>query len=255
MTNSNMVSKTIKISRSGLKLFLDCPRCFWLDVNHKIKRPPSFPYTLASAVDFLVKQEFDKYREKGTLPPIFEKNKIKAELYAGEDLQKWRHNFTGIQYYDESLNATLYGAVDDILEFPDNSLAVVDYKSTGSTEIRIYDDYQKQMDVYTWLLQRNGFKTSDNAYFVYYIVDKTGGGFANALPFNEELREVGVRPEWVSDAFEKAITTARQKTVPKHALECVHCKYVAAAGEHMPQGTTHQDVDEEEDYQLIENQE
>lgn len=246
-----MVSKTIKISRSGLKLFLECPRCFWLDVHHKIKRPPSFPYTLSSAVDYLAKQEFDKYRGTGELPPIFKKNNIKAKLYAGEELEIWRNNFKGVSYFDEDLNAILYGAVDDILEFPDGSLAVVDYKSTGSAQVTIYEDYQKQMETYTWLLQRNGFATQDQAYFVYYIVDKTGGGFQNSLPFNEELRMVEVRPNWVSGTFEAAITTARQPTPPKSAIACTHCKYIAAAGEHVPANTVTHDVDEEEDYQLI----
>lgn len=249
-----MVSKTIKISRNGLKLFLECPRCFWLDVHHKIKRPPGFPYTLSSAVDYLVKQEFDKYRAKGELPPVFKKNKIDAKLYAGEELDTWRNNFKGVSYFDEDLNAILYGAVDDILEFPGGSLAVVDYKSTGSAQITIYEDYQKQMDTYTWLLRRNGFTTQEQAYFVYYIVDKTGGGFSNVLPFNEELRIVDVRPDWVGDTFEAAITTARQAKPPKHAIECVHCKYVAAAGEFVPPRTVAQDVDEEEDYQLIEEE-
>lgn len=104
-------SNTLKISRSGLKLFLDCPRCFWLDVHHKIKRPPGYPFTLAIAVDYLVKKEFDTYREKGTLPPVLKNYGIKdAKLFSGEELSEWRNNFKGISFFDESLNAYLYGA-------------------------------------------------------------------------------------------------------------------------------------------------
>ena len=112
---------TLKISRSGLKLFLDCPRCFWLDLHHKIKRPPGYPYTLSAAVDYLVKQEFDKYREKGTLPPILALSGVEglkdAKLFNGPELSEWRNNFKGISYFNEDLNAILYGAVDDVLEF------------------------------------------------------------------------------------------------------------------------------------------
>src|SRR5258708_690172 len=174
---------SLKISRSGLNLFLDCPRCFWLDVHHKIRRPRGFPYTLSNAVDFLVKQEFDKYRKQGTLPPILARHITDAKLYNGPELAVWRENFKGVQYFDEELNALLYGAVDDVLQFADGSLAVIDYKSSGSREIKIYDDYQKQMEVYSYLLHQNGFKTHPEAYFVFYQVDKTGGGFQNALPF------------------------------------------------------------------------
>src|SRR3990167_8121485 len=172
-----MISNPLKISRSGLKLFLECPKCFWLDVRHKIKRPPGYPYTLSAAVDYLVKREFDGYRERGELPPVLINAGIKgAKLYNGDDLAEWRNNFKGISFVDENLNARLYGAVDDVLEFSDGSLAVVDYKSSGSKEITIYDDYQKQMDVYTYLLGKNGFATQPHAYFVFYVVQKDGGG-------------------------------------------------------------------------------
>lgn len=223
------VSNTLKISRSGLKLFLDCPRCFWLDLHHKIKRPPGYPYTLSAAVDYLVKQEFDKYRATGDLPPVFANAELDAKLYAGEELSEWRNNFKGISYFNEDLNAILYGAVDDVLEFSDGSLAVVDYKSSGSKEITIYDDYQKQMDVYTHILNRKGFQTQPHAYFVFYQVQKDGGGFKNVLPFKEMLKTVDVHPDWVEDVFERAVETARQDTPPVNPNHCDHCHYVEMA--------------------------
>jgi len=222
---------SIKISRSGLKLFQDCPRCFWLDIHHKIKRPPSFPYTLSSAVDFLVKQEFDKYRKAGTLPPVLARHLAgDAKLYNGPELPVWRENFKGVQYFDEDLNAMLYGAVDDVLQLADGSLAVIDYKSSGSREIKIYEDYQKQMDIYTYLLDRNGFKTHTEAYFVFYQVDKTGGGFQNALPFIESLKAVKADKSWVGDVFEQAVAVARRDTPPEIMTPCPHCIYVQQAG-------------------------
>ena len=227
------VSNTLKISRSGLKLFLDCPRCFWLDLHHKIKRPPGYPYTLSAAVDYLVKQEFDKYRVKGTLPPIFKKEKLPAKLYAGSELETWRNNFKGISYYDEDLNAIIYGAVDDVLEFKDKSLAVIDYKSSGSKEITIYDDYQKQMDVYNFILNRMGFETYSDAFFVFYHVQKDGGGFQNILPFKEILKRVKVNSGWVGDAFERAVQLARQDNPPDSTgKDCNHCNYVQMASRH-----------------------
>jgi len=226
------ITNTIKISRSGLKLFLECPRCFWLDLHHKIKRPPGYPYTLSGAVDYLVKQEFDKYRAKGTLPPVFADAGLDAKLYSGPEMPEWRNNFKGISYLDEGLNAILYGAVDDVLEFSDKSLAVVDYKSSGSKEITIYDDYQKQMDIYTHILNRKGFETQSDAYFVFYKVDKTGGGFKNVLPFSEELKTVKVNPGWVSDVFERAVETARQNIPPINPNHCDHCHYVEMASGH-----------------------
>jgi len=227
-----MTSNSIKLSRSSLKLFLDCPRCFWLTLHHKIRRPPGYPYTLSAAVDYLVKQEFDKYRVKGTLPPILANEKLDAKLYDSDELQDWRNNFKGISYYDEGLNAKLFGAIDDILEFSDGSLAVVDYKSSGAREIVIYDDYQKQMDIYSYILSQMGFKTYPNAYFIFYQVIKDGGGFKNILPFKEILKAVRVNPDWVPDVFERAVEMARQDQAPINKNHCDHCHYVELAGQH-----------------------
>lgn len=224
------IQNTLKISRSGLKLFLDCPRCFWLDLHHKIKRPQPYPYTLSAAVDYLVKQEFDQYRVKGELPPVFAGKVEGAKLFTGQQLTDWRSNFKGVRYLDEDLNAIFYGAVDDILEFPDGSLAVVDYKSSGSREITIYDDYQKQMDIYSYLLEKNGFKVQPRAFFVFFVVLKDGGGFKNALPFREELREISADSSWVGPAFERAVAVARQSQPPENlpiaGEHCDHCHYV-----------------------------
>ena len=100
-----------------------------------------------------------------------------------------------------------------------------------SREITIYDDYQKQMEVYTHLLKLNGYAIQPNAYFVFYKVDKSGEGFQNVLPFHEEVRAVPVNPDWVGDAFAQAVKLARQDEPPKHSDDCDHCHYVRLASE------------------------
>ena len=147
-------------------------------------------------------------------------------------MSEWRNNFKGISYFDEDLNAILYGAVDDVLEFSDKSLAVIDYKSSGSKEITIYDDYRKQMDIYTHILNLLGFETQSHAYFVFYQVQKDGGGFQNSLPFKEMLKRVDVNPGWVSDVFERAVQTARQENPPINQNHCDHCHYVEMASQY-----------------------
>ena len=57
------MSKNNKISRSQIELFIDCPRCFWLDVKLKIKRPEKFGSGyIGSKYDPLLKNYFDKHR-------------------------------------------------------------------------------------------------------------------------------------------------------------------------------------------------
>jgi hypothetical protein len=57
--NYNYGGKNWKLSRSKIDLFLECPRCFYLDNKLGLKRPPGYPFALNSAVDLLLKKEFD----------------------------------------------------------------------------------------------------------------------------------------------------------------------------------------------------
>ncbi|HEY4515880.1 MAG TPA: hypothetical protein VJH67_01680 [Candidatus Paceibacterota bacterium] len=90
-----------KLSRSKIDLFLQCPRCFYYDRKLGVGRPPGFPFALNSAVDHLLKKEFDVHRANNTKHPLIEKYDIDAQPVAHEDLDKWRHNFTGVQGTDE----------------------------------------------------------------------------------------------------------------------------------------------------------
>ena len=126
-------NKPIQLSPNSLNLYYECPRCFWMDKRMGIRRPQPYPYALNAAVDLLLKQEFDKYRKKRELHPLLVAYNIPAKLFPNQGLlDEWRNNFKGIRYYDAELDATLFGAVDDILEFSEGKLAAMDYKSTGS---------------------------------------------------------------------------------------------------------------------------
>lgn len=210
----------IKLSPNSLNLFLECPLCFWLEKREGIKRPPPYPYALNTAVDTLLKQEFDRYRAKGELHPLLIAHNIPAGLFSNQELlNEWRSNFKGIRYHDSQLKATLFGAVDDILEFPDRKLAPLDYKSTGSNKANIYDRFRLQMDVYTYLLEKNGFSTSGKGYLAFYIVNKEDG-FENRLPFRKELKEVKTNPSYVPELFRKAVVLLRSDIPPLHGPDC-----------------------------------
>jgi len=179
--------KVPQLSPNSLNLYLDCQHCFWLDKNKGIKRPPPYPYALNSAIDSLLKEEFDAYRKKNLPHPLLEESGIKAHLFGNQKLlNQWRNNYAGIRYFDQDLNATLFGAVDDVLEFKGLKLAPLDYKSTGSSAANVYDRFQLQLDTYTFLLEKNGYKTPRKGYLAFYIVDKSRG-FIDRLPFRKEI--------------------------------------------------------------------
>lgn len=224
-----MGEKPIQLSPNSLNLFLECPHCFWLDKNMGIKRPPPYPYALNSAVDALLKEEFDTYRAKNLPHPMLKDNNIKAHLFGNQKLlNQWRNNFAGIRYFDEILGATLFGAVDDVLEFDDKKIAPLDYKSTGSTAANVYDRFQLQLDTYTFLMEKNGFKTPRKGYLAFYIVDKSRG-FIDRLPFRKEMVEIETNPSDIYEIFKDAVACLKNPTPPSHSADCPFAKWLKGA--------------------------
>ncbi|MCX6724042.1 MAG: PD-(D/E)XK nuclease family protein [Candidatus Staskawiczbacteria bacterium] len=221
--------KPIQLSPNSLNLFLECPHCFWLDKNLGIKRPPPYPYALNSAVDSLLKEEFDTYRAKNLPHPLLKENGIKARLFPNQKLlNQWRNNLAGIRYFDEVLQATLFGAVDDVLEFSDSKIAPLDYKSTGSTAANVYDRFQLQLDTYTFLMEKNGYKTPRKGYLAFYIVDKSRG-FIDRLPFRKEIVEIETNPSDIYAIFQDAVKCLREPTPPEHSQDCLFKKWLDGA--------------------------
>lgn len=224
-----MSEKAIQLSPNSLNLFLECPCCFWLDKNKGIKRPPPYPYALNSSLDALLKEEFDAYRSKKLTHPLLKENNIKAHLFENQKLlNQWRNNLAGIRYFDEDLKATLFGAIDDVLEFSDGKIAPLDYKSTGTTASKIYDRFQLQLDTYTFLMEKNGFQTTHKGYLAFYIVDKSKG-FIDRLPFRKELMEIDTNPTGIYEIFKDAVGILRQDSPPPHSEDCKFGKWIGQA--------------------------
>ncbi|MEK7212127.1 MAG: PD-(D/E)XK nuclease family protein [Patescibacteria group bacterium] len=219
-----------KLSRSKIDLFLKCPRCFWLDVKHGVKRPPPAPYTINSAIDYLLKQEFDIYREKGKPHPIMVKAGIDAVPYKSEHLNTWRHNFTGVQHHYEPMDFLVFGAVDDVWVNPQGELMVVDYKATGARQHQVYDDYKRQMEIYQWLLAQNKFKVSPTGYFVFARVNKANGfsppaGGEPVLSFDIFVEPYSGDYGWLPGVLAQAKGVLNEKSAPAPGIDCEYCHY------------------------------
>lgn len=221
--NSN---KPLQLSPNSLNLYYECQLCFWLEKSQGIRRPQPYPYALNAAVDLLLKEEFDKYRKKKELHPLLIAHNIPAKLFSKQKLlDEWRNNFKGIRYYDASLDATLFGALDDVLEFSDGRLAPLDYKSTGSKVPKVYDRFQLQMDIYTFLLEKNGYKTVRKGCLAFYVVDKENG-FDGKLPFKKEIQLIDTDPSYVQGVFAEAVNLLRKEAPREHSGECQYGKWL-----------------------------
>jgi CRISPR/Cas system-associated exonuclease Cas4 (RecB family) len=230
-------SKPFKLSRSKIDLFLECPRCFYIDRRMGVGRPPSFPFNLNSAVDALLKKEFDVYRRRGEKHPLIEKYSVDARPVSHEELEKWRQNFTGVQYLHEETNLLIFGAIDDLWQDSEGGYIVVDYKATAKKE-RITDlnldwhiGYKRQMEVYQWLLRRNGLPVSDTGYFVYCNGDTARETFDARLEFELTLIPYRGDDGWVEGAIKEAHECLVSDKVPEAAEGCDYCAYREAVGE------------------------
>ena len=101
------------LSRSKVDMFLKCPRCFYLDVRLGIKTPSMPAFTLNSAVDHLLKKEFDIRRANGAIHPLMAAYGIDAVPAQHDELEIWRENFKGIRVLNPKTNIELLGAIDD----------------------------------------------------------------------------------------------------------------------------------------------
>jgi hypothetical protein len=199
-------------------------------MNKGIKRPGFPPYTINSAIDTLLKEEFDIHRENGTAHYVMEKYHIDALPYKCPQIDAWRHNFTGIQVKHTPTDFLVYGAVDDIWVNPHGELIVVDYKATGAKEYQIYDSYKRQIEIYQWLLLQNGHRVYQTGYFVFAKVDKSAGFAQAKLSFDLLLEPLEADTSWVEDML-YAARQALSAPVPGLSEGCAHCQFIKAAHE------------------------
>jgi len=220
---------------------MQCPRCFWLDARLKIKRPSSPPFNINKAIDELFKKEFDTYRSKGQPHPIMTDNQIKAVPYSHDDLDKWRHNFTGVATIHKPTNFHVFGAVDDVWQDHDGKLIVVDYKATAkASEVSIDSDwqisYKRQMEVYQWLLRANGFEVSDTGYFVYTNGRMDLDDFSDRLEFTTKLIGYLGNDGWIEPTLLKMKACLESNEMPPVGTaamggSCEFCGYAKSRTE------------------------
>lgn len=227
-------SDPFKLSRSKIELFTECPRCFYLDRRLGVGRPPGFPFTLNSAVDTLLKKEFDMHRARGSKHPLMEAYGIDAVPFQHEMMNEWRENFKGIQYFHRPANFVITGAVDDIWINPKKELIVVDYKATSTTSEITLDaeyrgGYKRQMEIYQWLLRRSDFKVSNIGYFVYANGDKDKEAFDAKLEFKVQIISYTGDDKWIEPALEEIQKCLRGDNIPNASEKCEYCSYRNAA--------------------------
>ena len=225
-----------RLSRSKIGLFVECPRCFYIDNKLGTARPPGFPFNLNSAVDALLKKEFDIHRAGKTSHPLMEQYGVDAVPFQHKDIDLWRENFKGIEVKHTPTGFTVSGAVDDVWITPKEELIIVDYKATSKDE-KIealdkdwHDGYKQQMEVYQWLFRQNGFTVSDIGYFVYANAGKDKKAFDGVLEFEITLVPHKGKGDWIEPTLLEIKKCLEVDSLPKAGEGCDYCIYREMVG-------------------------
>ena len=215
-----------KLSPSSINLFLECPRCFWLQLVKGIKRPEGIFPSLPSGMDKILKEHFDAYMKKGLLPPEIKAHGLESgyQLFADKKtLDIWRSNFKGIEYMDKTSGVLLRGAVDNILTHG-KKLIVLDYKTRGfPLKEDTHTHYQTQMDLYNYLLRKNGYETADYAYLLFYHPKNVNA--AGDVVFHTDLIRIETDVKHGEKVFRDAIKCLDGEE-PEKGKECGFCMWV-----------------------------
>ena len=227
--------KPFPLSRTKFDLFVNCQRCFWLDIVKGLNSVKFAPFTLNIAVDALFKNEFDFYRASKEKHPLFLEENLNYIPFSHSKLDDWRNNFEGVRFVDEELNLQLFGAVDDLwLDMDSNKVVVVDYKATskaGSIEISDagwWPQYKRQMEFYQFLLTKNEIDVDKTGYFLYANGLKEGFLNRNDIPmlqFDLTLIKYVGNIDWIPKKLKELKSVLLSDKMPDPSSECENCRY------------------------------
>ena len=235
--NWNYGGERFRLSRSKISLYMECPRCFYIDNRLGTARPPGYPFNLNSAVDALLKKEFDSHRSAKTSHPLMKAYGLDAIPFDHPRMDEWRDALKrGVQCSHVPTGLLISGGVDDVWVRPDGELIIVDYKAT-SKERKIEEldqewhiGYKRQIEIYQWLFRQNGFKVSNTGYWVYANADKDKEAFDGKLEFELTLVPYEGDASWMGSTILNIKTCLDSGALPAPAPDCDYCRYRETVG-------------------------
>lgn len=192
---------------------------------------PSF--SLNSAVDRLLKNEFDLLRKKGEAHELMKKYGIDAIPFDHPDLPVWRDDFykyVGASVLHKETNFEICGIIDDVWTNKNKELLIVDYKATStSKEISLEDEYKqgykKQVEIYQWIFRQLGFAVNSTGYFVFANAGKNRPSFDGRLEFELSIIPYQGNDGWISPVLLDIKKCLESDQIPPQNPNCEHCNY------------------------------
>lgn len=211
----NKKSKKIWLSHSGIEGMHRCPKCFWLQYNKGLYQPEGIVSRLANRFDTILKHYFDLYRPLKELPKVIE-GKVEGKL---------EYPFQEKYFYDYNEKYGLTGKLDDCLVQKDGTYTPIDHKTASSDprEKDILKAYQRQLDFYALLLEKNKKPTSGFGHLIYYFPEHSDK-LDEGVPLQVHVQTLKTNPGQAFKEFLKAIDIL-EGAIPKPATNCPFCNW------------------------------
>ena len=227
-------SSVFKLSRTKIELFCKCERCFYFEVRLGFRELQGPSWAINSAVDELLKKEVEQCRKEDKPHGLFRDYNLNIKPFNHPDLKDWQSTRKGIQYLHEKYNILFYGGVDDIMINEKDELVVVDFKATArknplNTPKDVFgggETYRRQLEIYSWLLQKNGFSVSTAGYLMYYNGDASKPSLGETMYFRRTLVEFFLNTDWIDPTIDSMYNCLQDDSVPQLDTDsCEQCLY------------------------------
>lgn len=220
------VKKRIRLSASSLAVLLECPRCFWLQINEELRRPQGpFP-SLPNGIDAILKTATDACRTRGELPQELV-GITQGTLFPDQrQLDRWRDSLRGdLRYTDSTLGVDVLGGIDELL-VENEQLTPVDFKTRGyPVKEDTHAHYEHQLDLYAWLFTKLGHQVSGRGILLFFSPTAyTGKG---TVQFRIEPVIMKTDVARAQGLLERAVAIVRTSAPPRHA-DCDFCHFATS---------------------------
>jgi hypothetical protein len=215
-----------------------CPRCFWITKKFplKDKHPFSLPFSgLPNIVDSYIKRVVRYYIQKLNFLPSWLLNQLK-DYYLEldfENVRLFKQSSFQVTLFDGA--CVLSGQADEMLEFPDGSLFIIDYKASSLTEnqLKIRPLYEAQLNAYAYLANKKLGKPVVGLALVYFDPEYKNLNDEVLLHRTKEEFLFGFNPtvvpvklmdnEWVENLCQTLFEILSLDTPPEGKSNCEGC--------------------------------
>ena len=208
-----------RFAPSQLNLLYECPRCFWLQHVGKFPRPRGIFPGIMGGIDSLIQAETERFAGKSRPTWLLPHLKTKGVIRPGSKRFKAKGD-----------NYNITGIVDDIVVIKDNEHIIVDYKTARNPHSQ--DDtkryYQRQLDMYAFLLEQNGLKVHETGYIVYttpYNIGKRYEYHQIDIQFQVTHVALPVRAQGGEAIINEALAVCALEKPPAAGANCEWCRY------------------------------